>query len=278
MRASRLPLLFALALTLWAASRRAGDPPRPGLNFFTKDQDVQLGREAAEEIRQKVHVTQNRFLQDYVAHIGRRLSRQPEAAATNFNFEFTLIDESAVNAFALPGGPMFIDTGLLKSADSEAEIAGVMGHEMAHIILRHGTNQLSKQNLLAIPAILAETVIGNGSLFAALTRGLIGVGLNSALLSYSRENESEADLLGARLAAEAGYDPRDLASFFAKLKKANGGARGESRLAQFLSDHPSPGNREVAIEEEARAMQPNHYGFSTGQFVRAKRELKQLAR
>jgi predicted Zn-dependent protease len=265
----------ALALT---ASRRPGEIPRPGLNFFSKQQDIELGRDAAADIRQKAHVTRNQFLQDYVAHIGRRLSRQPEADATNFPFEFTLIDEKSINAFALPGGPMFINTGLLKAADNEAQLAGVMGHEMSHIILRHGTNQLSKQGLLTIPAIMAETVVGNGSLFGALTRGLIGVGLNSALLSYSRANESEADLLGAHLAAEAGYDPRELGRFFEKLKTVDGAGREESRLTQFLSDHPNPGNREVAIEEEARAMPNVRYNFSTGQFPRAKRELQKMAR
>jgi predicted Zn-dependent protease len=248
------------------------------MNLFSHQQDVELGRDAAEEILKKTHVTQDRILQDYAAKIGRRLARQQEAVASGFEFDFTVIDEKAVNAFALPGGPMFINTGLLKAVDTEAELAGVMGHEMSHVILRHGTNQLSKQNLLTVPAVLAEALVGNDSLFAALTRSLVGFGVNAALLRYSRENEREADALGARLAAEAGYDPRELAHFFEKLKAQSGGASGDSKIIEFLSDHPNPGNREELIIAEARALPNSRYNFQTGVFPRMKRELYQSSR
>ena len=112
------------------------------MNFFSKDQDVQLGQEAAAEVRKQVTVVQNPFLQEYIQRIGKRLTAQPEAGDWPFNF--TVILDPNINAFALPGGPMFVNSGTIANAENEAQIAGVMGHEMSHVILRHGTKQASK--------------------------------------------------------------------------------------------------------------------------------------
>ena len=109
---------------------------------------------------------------------------------------------------------MFINTGAIAAADNEAQLAGVMGHEMSHVILRHGTNQASKARMFEIPAVLAGAVVGNGSVLGQLTQLGIGLGVNSVLLSYSRGAESEADALGSRLMSEAGYNPIELAHFF----------------------------------------------------------------
>src|SRR5690349_23934158 len=208
--------LVAGALTL-SAARRPGEPLRPsGLNFFSKQQDVQLGEEAATEVRKQVTVVQNQFLQDYIRRIGKRLASQPEAGDWPFNF--TVILDPNINAFALPGGPMFVNSGAIAHADNEAQIAGVMGHEMSHVILRHGTRQASKANLIQIPAMLAGAVIGNGSMLGQLAQLGIGLGANSVLLKYSRDDESQADALGTHLMAEAGYNPLELAHFFEKLQ------------------------------------------------------------
>ena len=119
-----------------------------------------------------------------------------------------------VNAFALPGGPMFIQTGLFQAVDNEAQLAGVMAHEMSHVILRHGTNQASKANMLQIPAMLAGAVLGGSSILGHLAQLGVGVGFNSVLLKFSRTAESEADAMGARIMSEAGYNPIELAHFF----------------------------------------------------------------
>ena len=262
--------LAAAGILMLSAWRKPGEPLRPsGLNFFSKEQDVQLGQEAATEVRKQVTVVQNQFLQDYIRRIGKRLASEPEAGDWPFNF--TVILEPSINAFALPGGPMFVNSGTIANAQNEAQIAGVMGHEMSHVILRHGTKQASKANLLQIPAMLAGAVAGDGSLLGELTKLGVGLGANSILLKYSRDDESQADALGTHLMSEAGYNPIELAHFFQKLE-----SQGGSRPLQFLSDHPNPGNREEAIQEEVRTLPHRQYGYETGEFERAKAEVAKL--
>ena len=229
-----------------------------------------MGQEAAQQVRQKSQVVQNPVLQEYVNRIGKRLADTPQARQSEFPFTFTVVNDPSVNAFALPGGPMFIHTGLLKDIDNEAELAGVIGHELSHVILRHGTNQASKANLIQLPAMLAGMVAGR-SMLGQLTALGVGLGANSVLLKFSRNDESEADALGSRLMADAGYNPIEMAHFFQKLA-SSGGSHGP----QFFSDHPDPGNRERAIEEEVRASPQRSYGFETGGFSRMKQELSQV--
>lgn len=166
---------------------------------------------------------------------------------------------------------MFVNTGTVANADNEAQLAGVMAHEMAHVILRHGTNQVSKANLLQIPAALAGAVVGSGSMLGQLAQLGIGLGFNSVLLKYSRDAESQADALGARIMSAAGYNPLEMARFFEKLQ-----GEGGSRAPQFLSDHPNPGNRQQAIQAEIRTLPQRNYGYQTGEFERAKSEIQRL--
>ncbi|MBZ5584521.1 MAG: M48 family metalloprotease [Acidobacteriia bacterium] len=249
------------------AARNPGEPLRPGFNLLSKQQDVQLGQEAAQQVRQKYQVARNPFLQDYIKRVGERLAATPDARDSGFHFTFTVLQDPQVNAFALPGGPMFIFTGLLKTVDNEAELAGVMSHEMSHVILRHGTHEASKAEFVEIPAALLGLAAGH-SIMGRLANLGLGFAANSYIRKFSRDAESEADALGAHIMAEAGYDPVELARFFRKLE--NSGGQGNSRLAQFLSDHPNPGNRVRAIEEEAATLPRRGYGYETGGFPRAK--------
>src|SRR5690242_1367697 len=189
-------LLVAGAAATLCLARRPGEPLRPGFNLFSKQQDIELGQEAAAQVRQKVTIVQNQFLQDYVQRVGKRLTSQPEAAG--WPFTFTVILDPSINAFALPGGAMFINTGAISAADNEAQLAGVMGHEMSHVILRHGTNQATKANFTQLPAALAGQIAGNGSMLGQLAQMGIGLGDNSVLLKFSRSAESQADLTGDR--------------------------------------------------------------------------------
>jgi predicted Zn-dependent protease len=259
-----LPVVLALSMTL-SAARRPGDPLKPGFNLFTRDDDVQVGKEAAAEIRQRLQAVQNPFLQDYIARVGKRISAQSEAGG--YPYTYTLVNEKTINAFALPGGPTFVFTGLLSIVDNEAELAGVLAHETAHVALRHGTHQATSANLIQIPLILASVLAGN-SLFGQLTQIGIGVGANSVLLKFSRESEIEADALGTHLMAQAGYNPIEMAHFFEKLE-----AHAGPQLPQFLSDHPNPGNRVRAVGAEIQTLPHRSYGYVTGDFERAKREL-----
>ncbi|MFB3829487.1 MAG: M48 family metalloprotease [Bryobacteraceae bacterium] len=169
------------AFTAACAARQPGRAPNPGFNLFSKEQDIQLGREAAAHVRQQYQVVQNQFLQDYVSRVGQRLALQPEAGG--YPYSFTLLNDRSVNAFALPGGPAFVFTGLVQAAENEAQLAGVLAHEISHVALRHGTNQVSKANLLQIPAVLAGAAAGSGSMMGQLAQLGIGVGFNSLLLN-----------------------------------------------------------------------------------------------
>jgi beta-barrel assembly-enhancing protease len=262
--------MFMLALAAAPAlARRPGEALRPGFNLFSKEQDVQLGAEAAKQVRQQYKTVNNPALQDYIRRVGARLAATDEARSSGFQFNFTMIVEPSVNAFALPGGPMFIQTGLFPALDNEAQLAGVMAHEMSHVILRHGTHQATKAKGIGLVASLAEGVIGDGTM-AQVLDGAISLGANSWMLHYSRDAESEADALGSHMMAEAGWDPNQLATFFLKLNGA--GATGSaSKIAQFLSDHPNPENREIAIQQEIKTLPKRTYGYTTGGFEKARR-------
>ncbi|HET8548225.1 MAG TPA: M48 family metallopeptidase [Bryobacteraceae bacterium] len=237
---------------------------KPGWNLFSKEQDIQLGREAAAQVEQQMPVVRDRTLTEFVNRIGQRLASTPEA--DRYPYTFKLINDQSINAFALPGGPTYVHTGLIRAADNEAQVAGVMAHEIAHVALRHGTHQASKANLIQLPAMLAGAVAGGGgSMLGQLAQLGIGLGANSLLLKYSRDAERDADILGARMMARAGYNPVEMARFFEKLE-AQGGSRGP----QFLSDHPNPGNRMRNIQEEIRYMPQAQYTADTGMFSEVK--------
>lgn len=257
-------LTLALVLTVPAWARKPGDPIKPGWNLFSKEQDVQLGQEAAAQIRQQVKIADNQELQSYFQRIGKRLSSQPEA--DKYPYTFTVIVDKSINAFALPGGPTFMHHGLLLAADNEAQVAGVVAHEIAHVALRHSTNQMTKANFVQIPAILAGVVTGSN-----LLGQLAQLGGTAFLLKFSRSAETQADLVGAKMMANAGYNPLEMARFFEKLE-----AEGGSRAPEFLSSHPNPGNRIKSIEEELRAFPRQSYTRSEGDFARMKQLAQQL--
>jgi predicted Zn-dependent protease len=262
-----LSLLFLLTTLLLA---QGPTKLRPGFNLFSKDQDVQLGKESATEVRKQMTVINDPVLTSYVNRVGKRLANSQEARDSGYPFTFEVVADPSINAFALPGGPMFINTGLLKAVDNEAQLAGVMGHEMSHVILRHGTNQASKAQLIQLPAVLASQTAG-GSMIGKLAQAGIGLGANSVLLKFSRGAESQADLMGSHLMADAGYDPVQMAKFFEKLN-AEGGARGP----QFLSDHPNPDNRGQAIQREVGRLPKKNYTYQTGDFQKMKQIAAQI--
>jgi len=262
----KLRLLTLIAIPVLSVLGWAQGPTqfRPGFNLFTKEQDVQVGQENAAQVRKQMTVIKDPVLTEYVNRVGKRLMSAQEAQESGFPFTFEVVADPSINAFALPGGPMFINTGLLRAVDNEAQLAGVMGHEMSHVILRHGTNQASKSKLIELPAVLASQMSG-GSMMGQLAQLGIGLGANSVLLKFSRTAESQADLTGSHLMAESGYNPVEMARFFEKLN-----AEGGQRAPQFLSDHPNPENRQKAIEQEITRLPQQNYGYQTGEFERMK--------
>jgi Zn-dependent protease with chaperone function len=271
MRKWFLALYVLCAVLAPAASQKK--LPKPGWNLFSKQQDVELGREYARQVERQMTMVTDKELTDYVTRVGMRLVRQGQL--DDYPYYFKVVQDDSINAFALPGGPMYVHTGLIKAVENEAQLAGVLAHELSHVVLRHGTHQATKSEFLQLGAILMGGKAGGGGLAGALAKIGIGLGANSYLLSFSRGMESEADLLGAYTMAKAGYNPIELARFFEKLE-AQGGNQ-NSLVARFLSDHPSPGNRIQAIEDQLPYMPRGPYNAQAGDLKQAQQIVAQLA-
>jgi Zn-dependent protease with chaperone function len=272
MRKRFLALLVVCAVLALAASQKK--LPKPGWNLFSKQQDIELGREYAQQVENRMTVVQDKDLTDYVTRVGMRLVRQGQL--DDYPYYFKVVQDDSINAFALPGGPMYIHTGLIKAAENEAQLAGVLAHELSHVVLRHGTHQATKAQFLQLGAILVSGVASRGGGLTGILAQLgVGLGANSVLLSFSRSMESEADLLGAYTMAKAGYNPIELARFFEKLE-AQGGNQ-NSLVARFLSDHPNPGNRIQGIEDQLPYMPRGPYTAQAGDLKQAQLIVAQLA-
>lgn len=270
LRGSGIALLLVAAIaTGGCASRRPGQIPTPGFNSYSPSDDVEIGRQYSAEIDKQVPLANNQQLQGYVSRLGQALSRQPEAG--DYPYSFKMINDPSINAFALPGGPIYIHSGILTNAASEGQIAGVIAHEISHVALRHGTNQASKAQLFDLGGALASVAIGNQSTAAQIGQLGLGLGLTSVLLRYSRSAESDADALGARMMAGAGYDPVEMARFFETLQRQSGGGG-----TDFFASHPSPGNRVAAVSQELEFLPSRGYSAGTGQFADMKRAAQAL--
>ncbi len=231
-------MVIALAQICWAEART---PVKPGWNLFTPEQDIQMGQQASARIGRQVLLLNDPRVDDYLDALGKRLASY--APGYKFPYQYRCVNDENINAFALPGGFIYINRGVIEAADDEAQLAGVMAHETSHVALRHGTNQVSKAEAWRIPLGLLGAAGGLGGLI-----GQVGAGftLNSIILKYSRDDETQADVLGTQILYDAGYDPRALAQFFEKIEAESKG----KEPAQFFSDHPNPGNRIGRIDEE----------------------------
>ena len=227
-------------------------------NRYKPEQDVKLGKEAAAEVRQQYPVIADPGITKYLTELGDRLvaAAPAEFKQPVYEYSFTPVNLKEINAFALPGGPMFVNRGMFDAAAAEAEVVGVMAHELSHVLLRHGTANISKaQNpwlqLGQIAGAVGGAMVG-GSMGSMIAQGS-QMGLGAILLRYSRDFEKQADLLGSQIMARAGYDPRALAHMFETIEKESkaGGASGNP---QWLSSHPNPGNRSIYINKEAEAL------------------------
>jgi predicted Zn-dependent protease len=239
----RQPLSVLLAALLLAPALQADRTRlKPGMNFFSEQQDIELGREAARDAERQLPLLNEKQVDDYLNRLGQRLARH--APGYKYPYQFKTVNQGEINAFALPGGFLYVNRGTIEASENEAQLAGVMAHEIAHVALRHGTNQLSKAVLAQAPLAILGGVLGGGAA-AQLAQLGIQVGFTSVFLKFSRTAETQADLLGTQMLYDAGYDPQAMADFFQTLQQ-QGGSRG----IQFFSSHPNPENREKRIEEE----------------------------
>jgi len=270
----KTPLRITAALVLASALVSAQTKVVRPKNSYTPAQDVELGRQAAAEARQQLPILRDDGVTSYLEDIGRRLvSAIPsDMRHSEFHYTFEPVNVREINAFALPGGPMFVNRGMIEAAHTEGEIAGVMAHELSHVVLRHGTAQASKAQKYQIGQVAGQilgAIIGGG--WGQVIAQGSQFGLGTAFLRFSREYERQADILGSQIMARAGYDPRDMASMFKTIEK-QGGPGGP----QWLSDHPNPGDRAAYITKEAQALRvENPVGDSRG-FSQVQARLKQM--
>lgn len=217
---------------------------KPGWNMFSAAQDVELGQQASQEVAQQVLLLNNSRVDNYVNTLGQRLAAK--APGHQFPYQFRTVNDRGINAFALPGGQLYINRGVIEAADNESQLAGVMAHEIAHVAMRHGTNQASKASMAQMPLAILGGLMGSNSTAAALAQLGAGFTLNSILLKYSRDAESQADLMATQILYDAGFDPRAMGQFFNKLEGGGGIA--------FFNSHPSPDRRVEKADEEANKL------------------------
>jgi peptidase M48-like protein len=257
--------LIVLSMTILAERTRL----KPGFNTFSPAQDIEMGKQVAQDAEKELNLVTDREVTNYIATLGEKLvAKAPNE--NKFPFTFKVVDEKEINAFALPGGPVYVNRGAIEAADYEAQIAGVIGHEISHVILRHGTNQASKGQLIGGIGGALGGIFGGSKLGQIASAGG-ALAANSVLLKYSRDAESQADLMGTQILYDSGYAPRAMAEFFEKLAKEHKG----SSVEQFFSNHPIPENRIAKVNAEIKKIGPEPVNprLDTPEFQRAKKIL-----
>jgi beta-barrel assembly-enhancing protease len=226
---------------------------RPGFDLFSVAQDVQVGKENAAQVEKQMPVLDDEQASRYVNQLGRRLSSYAPDNQPEYVWRFRVLNSGDINAFALPGGYIYVNRATIESAEDEAELAGVLAHEEGHVVLRHGTHQASEVMLAQKHLEILGGLVGaqDSTLLGQLLQLGVGVGVQSFLLHNSRTMEAQADSVGTYILYRAGYDPHAMAQFFGIIER-----KYPQQTLQFFSDHPNPGNRIKAVDEEIPELGP----------------------
>jgi hypothetical protein len=246
---------------------------RPGWNLFSPQEDVQVGKQAAGDAQRKLPMCNSPRVDAYLTQLGKKLVAHLDTNRVEYPWEFHCVNDRSINAFALPGGYVFVNRGAIEVADNEAQLAGVMAHELSHVALRHGTNQATK-------AQAAQAGVGIfGALFGGSTGGAVLTKLGAftaggVLLKYSRSAETQADVMGTQVLYDSGYDPRAMAQFFERLEQQTKG----KNPPEFFSDHPNPDHRVERVDEEIERLggAPESARRDSAEFEAVKREVMAL--
>ena len=245
---------------------------KPGWNIFSPADDIKLGQKVALDTEHRLPMLDDQRVDDYLNALGRKLAGFAPGAI--FPYEFHCVNQREINSFAIPGGFIFINRGIIEEARDEAQLAGVMAHEISHVALRHGTNQATKKQVSSGVLGILGGVVGGGMVAGIASQ--IGGGLASStiLLKYSRASESQADILGTQILYDAGYDPRAMAQFFENILAQNAGRK----LPEFFADHPIPAHRIDRVEEEIDKMggPPENYKTDSQEFRDVRRYVLSL--
>ncbi|HUS19725.1 MAG TPA: M48 family metallopeptidase [Terriglobales bacterium] len=248
-RSVAIALICLMALPLQARYNA-----KPRWSLFSVEQEVQAGQQYSAEVEKQLPLVNDSTISSYVSRLGQRLAAK--APGTKYPYTFKVVNQKEINAFALPGGPIYVNLGTIQAASNESELAGVIAHEISHVVMRHSVNQASKQAAAQIPLAILGGRMGGG-MAGQLAQLGIGFGVGSLFMKYSRDAEREADLVGADILYDAGYNPQGMVTFFRKLEGETG-----SRGSEFFQSHPNPGNRAEAVSKEIASLGNRQFSSS----------------
>jgi len=273
-------VLAALSLTVgaYAGDDQKNNPDSigdrdvgKGVNFYSLEKEIALGKQLAQEVERQAKIVDDPTVAEYVSRLGQNLVRNSDAKVP---FTIKVLDSEEVNAFALPGGFFFVNSGLILKAESEAELAGVMAHEIAHVACRHGTKQATKVELMQIAAIVGSIAMGGWTGYAI--RQGAGLAIPMGYLTFSRAAEREADYYGLQYMYKSGYDPLAFVDFFEKIQSLERKKPGS--ISKVFSTHPMTDDRIKAAQTEIQKILPDRpeYVVNTSEFVDVKARLAML--
>ena len=276
MKSKRAPNALFFGVALVAMSSIAFGVGRqlefkPGFNVFSPSFDIDEGKKAAAQVDKQAPLLNDPSTIDYVNRLGRRLA---SFAPNNRDYPFTfrVINTADINAFALPGGFIYVNRGTIEAAQDEAQLAGVISHEIGHVVMRHATHQATEMLIPEIGLSVFGGILSRGGAVGQFLDRVGGFGLQSALLKNSRNNESQADSVGTYIAYHAGYDPHAMAQFFQIIEQ-----KYPQKTLQFFSDHPNPGNRIAAVDKEIPELGPEqNWKEDSPEFQSIKQRVKGL--
>jgi beta-barrel assembly-enhancing protease len=246
---------------------------KPPWNLYSAQTDIQVGKQNAVEMQRHLPPCDDLKVNTYLTQLGMRLVSKLPTRGVTYPWEFHCVNDKSINAFALPGGFVFVNRGAIEAADNESQLAAVMAHELSHVALRHGTAQASKAQFAQGAAGIFGALFGGSTGGELLTQG-VALGAGGLLLRYSRTDETQADVMGTQVLYDAGFDPRAMAQFFEKLQAESH----RENPPQFLSDHPNPGNRVERVNEEIDKLGgvPANAKKDSSEFEAIKREVLTL--
>ncbi len=281
---SQVPVAILAALSLLASGAFAGDKKKPkdnpdeignrdvgkGVNFYSLEKEIALGKQLAQEVERQAKIIDDPIIAEYVNRVGQNLVRNSDAKVP---FTIKVLDSEEVNAFALPGGFFFVNSGLMLKSESEAELAGVMAHEIAHVAARHGTKQATKGELINIASI--PLIFMGGWTGYAIRQGA-GLAIPLGFLKFSQSMEAEADYLGLQYLYKSGYDPTAFVDFFEKIQTLE--KKKPGTLSKVFSSHPPTDNRIKSAQNEINKIleAKPEYVVNTSEFNDVKNRLAML--
>jgi predicted Zn-dependent protease len=247
---------------------------RAQFSDISEQDEIQLGADAAKTVEKQQSTLQDKSVGVYVNNVGQKLAQN--CNRNQLKYSFKVVNTPEINAFALPGGFVYVNRGLLEAADNESELAGVLGHEIGHVVARHSVHQMKKAMMTNMGLGALGMLLGNKSgLAAMMTKMGAQLGANAAMMKFSRDDERQADQLGLQNLYAAGYNPDGMLTFFEKLEKQS--KSNPSTMQLFFSTHPNPAERVENVSRQMKEL-PKHSNaiVSSNDFKNMKKKLSQL--